>query len=179
MDFVALLRAVNVGGRKLPMGELRALAVEIGLERPETYIQSGNLLFSSAGGTADPEAMLEYAIRRRFGFDAPVIVRTASQWSAHVSANPFPDESAREPNRVMMILSKAPLARDAAAIISGRARTGERIAVAGGALWGCFPAGVGTSLLTPNLFNKAAGSPATARNWRTVLKLQAMIEARG
>jgi uncharacterized protein (DUF1697 family) len=58
-----------------------------------------------------------------------------------------------------------------------RARSGEAVEAAGGALWFHFPAGVGTSKLTPAAIDKAAGSPSTSRNWRTVLKLQEMAQA--
>ena len=63
----ALLRAVNVGGRKLPMAELRALCGELGWEDVETYIQSGNLVFDAEAGRPTLEAALEEAIKDRFG----------------------------------------------------------------------------------------------------------------
>jgi hypothetical protein len=56
---IALLRAVNVGGRKLLMAELRQLALDVGLEAPRTLIQSGNLVFASALGDAALEGLLE------------------------------------------------------------------------------------------------------------------------
>ncbi|HEX8263628.1 MAG TPA: DUF1697 domain-containing protein, partial [Allosphingosinicella sp.] len=105
---VALLRAVNVGGRKLPMAELRALCGELGWKRVETYIQSGNLLFEAPGEAHRLEAELEKAIGDRFGLDVPAIVRTAGQWAAYVKANPFPELARDAPNRLQMVVSKAP-----------------------------------------------------------------------
>ena len=68
---IALLRAVNVGGRKLPMAELRALCAELGWKDAETYIQSGNLVFTASGRPAALEEKLEKAIEERFGFQRP------------------------------------------------------------------------------------------------------------
>jgi len=174
---IALLRAVNVGGRKLPMAELRALCGELGWEDVETYIQSGNLLFSAAGRVEAHEEVLEKAIEDRFGLEVPVIVRTAKQWAELAAANPFPDVARDEPNRLQLLVSKKPPKADAASTLMERARAGEAVEAAGGALWFHFPAGVGTSKLTPGIIDKAAGSPSTSRNWRTVLKLQEMAQA--
>jgi uncharacterized protein (DUF1697 family) len=174
---IALLRAVNVGGRKLPMAELRALCGgELGWEDVETYIQSGNLLFRADGKPETLEARLEEAIKARFGLDVPVIVRTASQWAALASANPFPGVARDEPNRIQLLVSKRPVQADAAETLRERAQAGERAEIASGALWLHYPAGVGTSKLTPALIDKACGSPSTGRNWRTVVKLREMSE---
>ena len=174
---IALLRAVNVGGRKLPMAELRELCGELGWEEVETYIQSGNVVFRAKSGAATLEAKLEKAIGARFDLDVPVIVRTAAQWAGYAQANPFPHVARDEPNRLQLLVSKAPPKADAAAILIERARAGESVRAAGGVLWFHYPEGVGTSKLTPALVDKACGSPSTARNWRTVVKLKEMAEA--
>jgi uncharacterized protein (DUF1697 family) len=171
---IALLRAVNVGGRKLPMAELRALCGELGWEDVETYIQSGNLVFTAPGEAPEIERKLEEAIEARFGIDVPVMVRTATQWAGYVAANPFPKVAEDEPNRLQLLVSKERPKSDAAQKLMERALAGEAVRAAGGALWFHFPEGVGTSKLVPALIDKAAGSPSTSRNWRTVLKLQEM-----
>ncbi|HEX8223590.1 MAG TPA: DUF1697 domain-containing protein [Allosphingosinicella sp.] len=175
---IALLRAVNVGGRKLPMAELRALCVgELGWKEVETYIQSGNVVFAAPGKAEALEKKLEEAIKDRFGLDVPVMVRTATQWAACAAANPFPDAARDEPNRLQLLVPKLPLKPDAAERLTERAQAGEKVEAAGGALWLHYPQGVGTSKLTPALIDKACGSPATGRNWRTVVKLKDMAEA--
>jgi uncharacterized protein (DUF1697 family) len=173
---IALLRAVNVGGRKLPMAELRALAEEIGWEDVETYIQSGNLVFSAAGATGSLEAELEKAIAERFGLEVPVVVRTSAQWSKLASANPFAEVGRDAPNRLQLLVSKRPPASDAADRLMAKADAGEVVRAAGGALWFHFPEGVARSKLTPAVIDKACGSPSTGRNWNTVLKLKEMLE---
>jgi uncharacterized protein (DUF1697 family) len=173
---IALLRAVNVGGRKLPMAELRALCGELGWKDVETYIQSGNIVFTAPGEPEASEARLEKAIKGRFGFHSDAMVRSAAQWGRLVEANPLPKESEAEPNRVLVGIAKRKLEAGAADAIAAKAAAGERVAEAGGALWFHYPEGVGTSKITPSLIDRAAGSPVTARNWRTVLKLREMAQ---
>jgi uncharacterized protein (DUF1697 family) len=173
---IALLRAVNVGGRKLPMAELRDLCGEdLGWGAIETYVQSGNIAFTAPGKAAEIESALEQAVAVRFGFHSEAMVRTAAQWRTMADSNPFADESKREPGRVLVGVPKRALAPAAAAGIAARAAAGERVEAAGGALWFHYPEGVGRSKLTPSLIDRLAGSPVTARNWRTVLALREML----
>ena len=174
---VALLRAVNVGGRKLPMAELRALCEGLGWTEVATYIQSGNVVFSADEKPDALEAALEDAIRKAFGYDAPVVVRTAAQWRRYAPANPFPDAARETPNYLLMLVSKRPPASGAVEAIQAKAAAGEIVKQAGDAVWIHFRNGSGTSKITPTLIDKAIGSPATSRNYRTVVKLQEMLSA--
>jgi uncharacterized protein (DUF1697 family) len=173
---VALLRAVNVGGRKLPMAELRALCAVLGWEDVSTYIQSGNVVFTAAGAPDALEKSLEKAIAKQFGLDVPVIVRSAAQWAHYPPGNPFPKAAKDEPNRLMLLLAKRPPEKGAEDVIQARATAGEQVRRAGDALWIHFPEGAGTSRLTPSLIDRAIGSPATSRNHRTVMTLMEMLE---
>ena len=174
--FVGLLRAVNVGGRKLPMAELRDLCAGLGWREVATYIQSGNLLFEASGRAEALERALEEAIEARFAMAVPAIVRSAGDWARYAPSNPFPKAAEDEPNRLMLMLSKKPPAAGAVEALRERARDGERIAAAGDAIWIHYPAGAGTSRLSPSLIDRLIGSPATARNYRTVVKLGEMLE---
>jgi uncharacterized protein (DUF1697 family) len=157
------------------MAELRLLAEELGLEKVRTYIQSGNLLFRASGSAASLETRLEGAIMERFGLEVPVIIRSAEQWRVLREQNPFREAAEKEPNRLMLLISKKTPATDAAPALQDRARDGELIEQAGEALWIHFPSGAGTSRLSPSLIDRLAGSPTTARNYRTVVKLQQML----
>ena len=176
LRFVALLRAVNVGGRKVPMAELRDLCGAIGWADVATYIQSGNVVFSADGEPQALASQLEKVLKERFGFAVDVVVRSAEQWRAHAAANPFPEASADRPNLVMLLVSKAPPVAGAAVALQARAADGECVAEAGGALWIDYPAGSGRSKLTPTLIDRAIGAPATSRNWRTVQTLCGMLD---
>ena len=177
---VALLRGINVGGRNaVPMAALREVCEGLGWGDVRTYIQSGNVVFrppaaAGAGGTkraAALESALERGIQERFGLAISVVVRGAAAWARSAASNPFPDASQREPNLVMMCLSKQPPRRDAAEVLRGRAADGERVEVAGDAVWIHYAGGAGRSKLSPAVLDRAAGSAVTARNWRTVVKL--------
>ena len=159
------------------MAELRALCAGLGWRDVATYIQSGNVVFAADGGPAALEKILEEAIAKRFGFDSPVIVRTADQWAGYPPGNPFPEAARVEPNRLMLLLSKHPPAPGAEAVIQARAVAGEQVRRAGDALWFHYPEGAGTSKLTPSLIDRAVGSPGTARNHRTVTTLLEMLNA--
>jgi uncharacterized protein (DUF1697 family) len=169
---IALLRGINVGGHnKIPMAELRSLCGDLGWGDVRSYIQSGNLVFRADGAVAALEELLEGAIERRFGLAIPVIIRSAAAWPGYLSGNPFPEASQREPNLVMLALSKAPPRPDAVAALQERASGGERVEQVGDALWMHFDGGVARSKLSPAVFDRLVGSPVTTRNWRTVLEL--------
>ena len=176
MDRVlALLRAVNVGGRKLPMAELRSLCGTLGWSEVATYIQSGNVLFAAERAPETLETELETAIAERFGLDVPVMVRSAGQWTALAADNPFPEAARDEPNRLLLLVAKEPPADDAADRLMERAQGDEKVRLAGEALWIHYADGVARSKLTPAAIDKACGSPATGRNYRTVLQLREML----
>lgn len=176
---VALLRAINVGGRKLPMAALRELCAQLGWRDVATYVQSGNVVFAADREPALLETELEAAIEDRFGMKVPVIVRTAAQWAAHARANPFPGAARDAPNYLLLYVSKRPPDAGAAEAIQCRADAGEVVKAAGEAVWIHYPGGSGRSRLTPTLIDKAIGSPATSRNYRTVTKLKQMLEEQG
>ncbi len=178
MAHVALLRAVNLGPHnKVPMAEFRMACAQAGLGEVRTYIASGNIVLDSASDPSALEAAIEDVVAARFGVSAPAIVRDAAQWRELAICSPFPQAERDEPNRLMLCLSKRPLPAGAALAIQDRALAGERVVQERGALWVHYPEGAGTSRLSPALFDRAAGSPVTARNWRTVVKLQEMLAA--
>lgn len=174
---LALVRGINVGGRVLPMAELRALCDGLGWQSVETYIQSGNILFESAAEPAALEAELEATIADRFGFRPPVMVRTPAQWAVYPAGNPFPEAARDAPNWLMLLVPKRPPAADAVERLWARATMGEQVGRAGDGLWIWFKDGVARSKLSPMLIDKLVESPATSRNHRTVMRLKEMLEA--
>ena len=173
--FIALLRGINVSGRnKIPMSDLRPLCSELGWHDVQTYIQSGNIVFKAGAAPAKLEAQLEEAIEHQFGLSIAIIVRAATSWPGYVGGNPYPDVSEREPNRVMLGLSKAAPNQDAVEKLRQRAAPCERIVQVGDALWIHYGVGVAESKLSPAILDRLVGSPVTLRNWRTVVKLGEM-----
>lgn len=179
-SFVALMRGINVGStRKLPMADLRALCPTLGLVRPETYIQSGNLIIDAEGAAEDVRDRLERELAVRFGFKVDVIVRAAAEWVAYVVTNPFYNKNSVLEKALHLYLSRDPVSQNAADRLSERALRRERIAFAGGAVWIDYGAeGLKDSKLSPAFIDKACGSPTTGRNWNSVLNIHQMITAR-
>jgi uncharacterized protein (DUF1697 family) len=174
--YVALLRGINVSGQHaIPMAALRGTCASIGFDRIRTYIQSGNVVFACAVSEATAERRLEAAVERDYGHRVPVIVRSAAHWARFVEGMPFPDGAEREGSRVLLVVAKRPPAGNAAAELQQRATAGERVVGRGDALWIHFPQGIGRSKLTPAVLDRCLGSPATARNRRTVLKLHELM----
>jgi uncharacterized protein (DUF1697 family) len=170
--FIGLLRGINVGGHnKIPMSELRDLCSEIGWANVQTYIQSGNLVFSATGKPQALEVKLQSAIQRRFSLTIPVIVRAAEDWPAYIKANPFLKACEKDPHLVMLCLCKTSPKPDAEKGLRERASRGERITQIGDALWIHFADGVARSKLAPAFLDRMTGSTVTARNWLTTLKL--------
>jgi uncharacterized protein (DUF1697 family) len=157
------------------MADLRALALEVGLANPRTYIQSGNLVFDGGGTAPRAEATLEKAIAARFGFHVDVVVRTAKAWKGLVDSNPFPEASVGEGSRVFLLLSKSPARADAARDLLAKATRGEQIILTKSAVWGYYPSGMGQTKLAPAFVDRAIGSKVTARNWRTVVELARLV----
>jgi uncharacterized protein (DUF1697 family) len=169
---VALLRGINVGGnRKVPMADLRAVAEELGLGHPRTYVASGNLVFESGDPPSALEERLERALHARFGFDVDVVARSAHDWASYAESNPFPEESRRAPNLVMLVIGKRPPDEEALEALRARASAQEKVERRDDALWIWFGNGAGRS--------KIGTGPSrgvwTSRNWRTVQKLEEML----
>jgi len=154
------------------------MCTSIGCSEVQTYIQSGNVVFSCIISANALEGPFEKAIRERFHFSIPVVVRSASSCSRYVNGNPFPEESTKGSDWVLLALSKLPPKANAATELQSNATRGERVVKQGDAIWIHYANGIGRSKSTPALLDRYVGSSATARNWRTVLKLNEMLGER-
>ena len=166
--FIALLRAVNVGGTgKLPMIELKAMCDGAGFSKAKTYIASGNVVFESDLTEPEVKAALEAALETYAGKPVGVMVRTAAEMAAVANANPF----AAEPNNrvVAIFLNETPPndALDAATHING-----ETMAVGVREIYVHYEDGMADSKL-----KIPAAKTGTARNLNTVAKLAEMAAA--
>lgn len=160
-SYVALLRAVNVGGRMLKMDDLRRIASELRLGSARTFIASGNLLFLSDKTEAAVKRDLERVLEAHMGKAVGVMVRTADELAKAVAANPFGEEPG---NRVAAIfLDEAPPG-DAAS--SATNAIDERLALGRREIYVHYPHGQGRSKLRIK-----AAARGTARNMNTVAKL--------
>lgn len=178
--YVALLRGINVGGnRKVSMADLRECLAALGFTDVRTYLQSGNAVFRSMRvEVADLAVRIEGALAQRFGFDIPTVVLPATELTAVVTANPYP-ELVDQPTR--LVVSFTPVAVPAALARSlDLSDFPERGQVIGRALYLDYPNGQARTKLTPAVLQRRLGGGwGTARNWRTVLALAALAEAEG
>jgi len=167
--FIALLRGINVGGRhKVSMADLRAPFADAGGQDVTTYIQSGNVVFAHPTGSPGTlRVELERRIGAVAGFAVPVILRSAGELAAVVHNNPF---VGLEPTTLLVaFLAEAPNAC-ALDLVDRAAFAPEEFVLVGGELYLHLPNGAGRAKL-PRALDGLLGSPATARNWRTVTKL--------
>ncbi len=175
---IALLRAVNVGGKNLvPMVALKAMMEELGFAGTRSLLQSGNLIFDAGRRKPDAlEAFLEKETEKRFGARPDYFVRDAAEWSEVVAHNPYPREAMDDPGRLhVLALKTAPSAAQVKmlrAAIKGpeTMRTWTRHAYI------YYPDGAGNSKLTPRLIEAKLETRATARNWNTVLKVNVLLK---
>jgi uncharacterized protein (DUF1697 family) len=163
--FVALLRAVNVGGTgKLPMSDLKAMCEGAGFKAVRTYIASGNVVFTSQKSEAGVTAALEKALSAYAGKPVGVLVRTAAELAGVLANNPFPDKA---PNRTVAIFLDEPTPADALANVTGR--KDEQLGLGTREIYVHYGDGMADSKL-----KIPAAKSGTARNMNTVAKLAAM-----
>ncbi len=163
--YVAILRAVNVGGTgKLPMAELRAMCLAEGFEQVQTYIASGNVVFSSGGSEAEVKAALERRLEAYAGKPVGVLVRTAEEMAEVLQSNPFPD---RPRNRTVAIFLDSPPPDDTIEAVRGQ--QGEEVRLGKREIYVAYDDGMASSKL-----KIPAAARGTARNVNTVQKLAEM-----
>ncbi len=161
--FVALLRAVNVGGTgKLAMADLSALCTAAGLRDVRTYIASGNVLFRSDGSAAAARSALEAALAAHAGHPMAALIRDAAEMAAIVAANPF---ASTPGNRVMTIFLDQPAGPALLDGVTGQSPD-EALCLGRRELYVRYGGGIaGSRLRIP------AAASGTARNMNTVAKL--------
>lgn len=170
--FVALLRGINVGGRKtVPMAELRSALAGIGLEGVATYIQSGNVVFRAPSRDAKSLAgTIESSIDETFGVSARVVLRTRDELAAVTEGSPFVERGADPAKLHVVFLERRPDASAVAELDPGRSPPDE-LEPRGREIYLHLPNGMGRTKLSVDYFERRLGVAATARNWKTVLKL--------
>lgn len=166
--YVALVRAVNVGGTgKLVMRDLMHLCENVGFQHVRTYIASGNVVFESDLTEAGVKTALETRLRAQAGKAVGAIIRTGGEMGAVSASNPFPDGV---PARTVAIFLDAPPAPDALDAVSGR--QGEELRLGLREIYVHYGAGMARSKL-----RIPAAREGTARNMNTVAKLACMARS--
>ncbi|MCF4100382.1 DUF1697 domain-containing protein [Gillisia sp. M10.2A] len=168
---IAILRGINVGGkRKILMADLKMLCEKLELQEVKTYIQSGNLIFSSHEQNSDIENKLEKTISDEYGFEVPVIVRTSTELLSLVNKNPFYNSKA-DINKLHITFLKFRAAKEDIDHVLTCTHEPDRFIIDGKEVFLYCEGKYHQSKLTNNFFEKKLKVPATTRNWKTILKL--------
>ena len=168
-----LLRAVNVGGRKLPMADLRALLTRLGHTEVTTILASGQAVCTTDRRPDEVADELEARLLSDVGLRSEVLVRTGTELAAIVAANPFPTADA-DGSRHAVVFLRAGLTQDQLTQLDQLGRLGadspDEYVASGRELYLRLPEGFADSRLAVAV-GRIKGTPATTRNWNTVRKL--------
>jgi len=171
--YIALLRGINVSGKNLiKMAELKVLFTKIGLNDVTTYIQSGNVIFTSEeNNTLKIETEIIKAIKTKFGYDLKVLVITKKLLKNIFSSNPFlADKNKVLSSLFVTFLHESPN-KEGIPLLKNYTTKQEEFIVDNKIVYLHYPNGSGRSKLSNNLIESKLKSSATTRNWRTITKL--------
>jgi uncharacterized protein (DUF1697 family) len=178
MKHAALLRAINVGGNnKLPMKDLSKIFTDAGCRDVQTYIQSGNVVFTAPSKILKnlPETIAD-AIESEFGFRPPVIIRSHEELAAVIKTNPFLKSNEAEKTLHVAFLSTV-AQNEAIAKLDPQRCAPDRFHVLGKDMFLHMSSGIGRSKLTNAWIDSKLETISTVRNWNTVLKLHEMTRS--
>ena len=166
MRVAALLRGVNIGpNKRIAMGDLRAIVESLGHTDAETYLQSGNVVFTPKRRTKDLATPLSAAIVDATGHDVPVVVRTGEELARVVEANPYPVD---DPTKVVVAFLADAVDLGDLALGDLSSYLPDELTISGRELYVSVPNGQARSKLMEALMRRSLPTTLTVRNWRTV-----------
>jgi uncharacterized protein (DUF1697 family) len=172
--FVAFLRAVNVGGRRVEMARARAVLERLGCDEVESFLNSGNLVFSAAGGAGAFEKAIRSALEDEFGIELTTFVRTAAQVRALAADKPFGSIAQGHTHFVLLPLQKLTAAQQRA--VESLSNEQDEVVVSGRDVhWLIRARSIETSLGPKQWRDALDAMPTTARNTTMVERLVAKL----
>ena len=176
--FISMLRAVNVGGHsKIKMDALRALYASLNFENPQTYLQSGNVIFKTGERKLDAVAKrIQSGIEKKFACRTDIILRTAAELRDVVARNPFAKRSDIEPSKLLVAFLASDPGDAARKTLEDQKFAPEELHVSGCELYIYFPNGAGKSKLPWSSIANLLKTEGTARNWNSIRKILAIAE---
>jgi uncharacterized protein (DUF1697 family) len=167
--YVAMLRGINVSGRKkIKMSDLHALFEGLGHTAVTTYIQSGNVVFTSPGKAASLASEIEQHIVDELGFEVPVVLRTKAELAKVIAGNPFAKADLAKVHVTFLERKPEPALVRA---LDGHSSPPDEFRILGREVYMHCPTGMGKTKLTNAVWERRLQTKATARNWNTVTKL--------
>ena len=173
MRVVALLRGINIGASKrIAMADLRAIVESLGHTDAETYLQSGNVVFTPRGkGARDLGRAISAAIADATGLDVPVVTRTGAELARILEASPY---AVDDPTRVVVAFLGEEVVLGDLALVDLSSFLPDELTIDGRELYVSVPNGQARSKLMEALTKRSLPTTLTVRNWRTVEALAAM-----
>ena len=176
--YVAMLRGVNVGGNSLRMDWLRQACEDIGLQDVRTYVQSGNIVFSSGLSALKLVQTLKATIDAQTRLPVTVVIRSASEMANIIAGNPFLKQRGVDITKLhVTFLAKAP-SKPALDKLDALAGTRDEYRLAKREIYLHCPINYGETRLSNTAIEKALSLGATTRNWKTVAALCVMANGR-
>ena len=175
---ICMLRGVNVGGRNMiKMDALKALCLSLKLKDPQTYVQSGNVIFSSGEkDLAKLAKRLQDAIEKTVGFRPGVVLRTVAELQDVVARNPFAKRSSIEPGKLLVNFLAADPGKNARERALAIKIGPEEMYLIGREAYIYFPNGQGRSKFPWAAIERTLETSWTGRNWNSVTKMLEMAE---
>jgi uncharacterized protein (DUF1697 family) len=179
--FISFLRGVNMTGHNsIRMTELAALYEDLGFGSPQTYIQSGNVIFGNGTdkGQSETASKIEKGIYDRFGFDVPTMVRSIPELREIMKVNPYLNEMNFDPAKMAVIFLYEQPTPDQLRKLEGIDYPPDKFTVIGKEIYTYCPNGFGRTKIYTNFFENKMKVKGTARNLKTVVTLTDMAEKR-
>jgi uncharacterized protein (DUF1697 family) len=175
---ISMLRAVNVGGHgKIKMDALRAIYTSLKFETPQTYLQSGNVIFKTSERNLDAIAKrIQSAIEKKVQCKTDVMLRTIEDFRTIIKKNPFAKRADVEPGTLVVFFLAADPGNEARKAVLDQKFAPEEIHAIGRELYIYFPNGQGQSKLPLPRIYKLLQTPGTGRNWNSVTNILEMAE---
>ena len=173
ITYIALLRGINVSGHnKIKMVALKQLFINMGFSSVITYIQSGNVIFtSSEKNSSKIEEQIVENVKKEFGHTIKVLVITKEHLLTIFTSNPFLKNETIDIKTLYVTLLKENYLVEGIKFIEPYLTNNEELKIIGNCAYIQYPAGAGNSKLTINIIEKKLQTVATSRNWRTISKL--------
>jgi len=174
--YISMLRGINVSGqKKILMKDLRAMYEGLGYDNISSYVQSGNVVFSTRKKSVTSlEKTIKAEIAKAFTFDVPTLVRDAAYFETIIANNPYAKETVQD-GKLPYVLFLDTISENTDIELPAK-ETGEYI-IKEDAIYINYPDGAGRSKLTTNFFERKLKVAGTMRNWKTVLALHEMVNA--
>jgi len=175
--FIALLRGINVSGQRLiKMSDLKILFEKVGFKGVETYLQSGNVIFTSKETSTEKLSLkISSAIKKQFGFDVKLIVVTLEEIEQVIKKNPFIKKKKEAEKLYVVFLSEKPLIENMDKLNSIDYAPEEYI-IDEKYIYLFVPNGYGKAKLNNNLFENKLKVFGTTRNLNTIKALFELTE---